>query len=169
MKLAYGGAQETAAVRASALSEIVAAQAGLIKNASRIDLHNAQAVKEAAEAYMKGCAEYAILPTLEGFSASCGISRRWLYEFLEKYPESESAQIIDTLRTAWAATRIAAMDRGISDVTAGIFVLLNSKLGFSNSHQFEIVKQPSPLDFSAGEIEAARRRYLDELPQEDDN
>ena len=160
----YGGPAETAMVRSSAVSEILSAQVEVLKNREKVDLHDAEAVRMAAADYLRQCAERGTLPNLEGLAFRCGISRRWIYEFLSKYPDSESAKFLDLLRTGMASARISAMDKGAVDVAGSIFILLNSSLGYSNNHQIELIQPTNPLDVSAGDVAAVRQRYLDALP-----
>ena len=103
---------------------------------------------------------------MEGLAASLGVSRRWLYQFLTDHSDEESAKFLEQFRTTSTAIRIAAADRGAADATISIFLLLNSSMGYTNDHRIELVQQTNPLDVM--DIEAARRRYLDELPQEDE-
>lgn len=162
--MAYNGPAETAMVRSSAVAEILSAQVDVLKSREKVDLHDTEAVRLAAADYLQQCAERGTLPNLEGLAFRCGVSRRWVYEFLSKYPESETAKYLDLLRTGMASARISAMDKGAVDVTGSIFVLLNSSLGYSNNHQIELVQPTNPLDAAAGDAEAIRRKYLEAIP-----
>lgn len=161
---------QTQIAKAAAISEIVAGSAELIeKSEVRTNLYDLTAVKDVTSRYMESCSRLGIVPSLEGLSAALGISRRWLYQFLADHPDEETSKFLDRFRTASAAIRIAAADRGAADPSVSIFVLLNSSMGYTNDHRIELVQQTNPLDVNVMDIEAARRRYLDELPQEDEN
>lgn len=162
----YGGASETQFARAEAISQIVAAQSALMtKRSVRVDLNNLQDVREAAGEYIETCANYGILPTVEGFSAVLGHSRRNVYKYLANHPDSETTAFIDSLRTSWAAARIAAADRGAASESVSIFVLLNSNLDFTNEHKIAIEPARTPFEVSTDEVESVRKKYLDTLPE----
>lgn len=168
-KKGYGGASETAAVRGETIGQIVSSQAALLTKAcTKADLSDTEAVREIAEALMQKCAALGCLPNFELLSAALGLSRRALYKYLENHPDDETARFLDQLRTAWAGMRVMAMDRGVSDVTAGIFVLLNSNLGFSNQHTVEITQPQNPIEVGLERVETIRARYIEALPEEDE-
>lgn len=165
--MAYDGPEQTAAVRALAVSDSIDSLIDTMKrNPERTDLHDVGAVQRMATIYMETCRDKAILPTLEGFACVLGVNRRWIYQFIKQYPESASAMLIRQLQTGWAAVRIAATDRGAADKTMSIFLLLNSDQGYTNEHQITIEPPRSPLDTL--KPEAARLRHLDALPPDDD-
>lgn len=167
--MAYNGPSETLIVKSGAIGELLAGQAELLtRNPVKTDLNDYEAVRTVASEYMTACSNVGCLPNFEGLAAATGRSRRSLYQYLEKYAESPTAKYIDRLRTAWASLRIQAADKGLADVTASIFVLLNSNLGFSNEHKLTVETAQSPLetDFTPERIEAARKKYIDALPEE---
>ncbi len=163
----YGGASETQLAKAEAISQIVAAQSALLEKRSvRVDLNNLSDVKQASREYTETCANYGILPTMEGLAAVLGHSRRGVYKYLANHPNSETTQFFDALRTGWAAMRISAADRGAASETVSIFLLLNSALDFTNEHKIAIEPQRSPYE----ELDpaTARKRWteiIDALPE----
>ncbi len=160
---------ETAAVRAEAVGEIVSSQLTLLtKSPTKTDLNDITAVQTVAEMLMQNCASIGVLPNFETLAAALGLSRRGLYRHLENHPESETSKYLDRLRTLWAGARQMAMDRGVSDPTTGIFILLNSHLDFSNQHQVEITQPRNPLEVSPETLAESRRRYLAALPDLED-
>ena len=156
---------ETAAVRSATIGEIVAAQSTLLtKSATKTDLHDAETVRKVTENLMRRCADLGCLPNFELLAASLGLSRRMLYKHIENHPDDETSRYLDMIRTAWAGMRQAAADKGAVDVTASIFVLLNSNLGFSNQHQIEISQPQSPLESTPEVISKVRERIMAALP-----
>lgn len=162
--------QETAAVKAATIAEIVGVQTGLLERApEKINLSDLAAVQRVANTCMQKCADVGVLPNFELLAAALGRSRRGLYFYLEQHPDTATTAYIDRLRTAWASMRQMAADRGVADVTMSIFVLLNSSLGFTNQHQIEISQPKNPLDPpDEATAEAVRAKYLAALPGEDE-
>lgn len=160
-------ANQTQLAKATTISEIVAGTSKLLEKCSvRTNLYDTAVVKQVASEYLNSCSDIGVIPSMEGLAASLGVSRRWLYQFLTDHSDEESAKFLEQFRTTSTAIRIAAADRGAADATISIFLLLNSSMGYTNDHRIELVQQTNPLDVM--DIEAARRRYLDELPQEDE-
>lgn len=159
---------ETAAVRSATIAEIVSVQAGLMERApKKTDLNDLEAVRRVSDTCMRKCADAGLLPNFELLAAALGYSRRGLYFYIEQHKDSETVEYIDRLRTAWAAARQMAADRGACGETMSIFVLLNSSLGFTNQHQIEVISPQNPLDGKSEEELAAR--YLTAAVKTDDN
>ena len=147
---------------------IVATQADLLTKAPvRTDLNDVIAVKAVTEALMQKCAALGCLPNFELLACSLGLSRRRLYRFLEEHAESETALYLDTVRTGWSAARQMAMDAGACNVVSGIFVLKNSGLGFVDNTQLEITQPKSPLESSLEQTQTIKAKYLDALPDDE--
>ncbi len=160
--------RETADVRKELVSSVLTAQLDLSRKApDRVDLYDQDAVERVVDAYVQTCARVGMLPNVEGAAAQLGVSRRWVYEFLEKHPDEPSARYIDRKRTEWASARIALAERGAIDSTMSIFLLLNSSLGFSNKHELSIEQPDNPLSATAGNLAAAQARILESLPEDD--
>ncbi len=157
----------TTQLRTEMVSQIVQVQQSLInKNTAKTDLNDTAAVRAVADAMTERCIEAGCLPNFEIFAASLGCSRQNLYKFCKNHPESETAELLDTLRTGWAGARQMASDRGAVDPTMSIFVLLNSGLDFSNRHDVLIESPSSPLDDNQGDTAAIREKYLASLPED---
>ncbi len=159
----------TQEARAQAVRDIVSTSSDLLsKSPDRTNLHDAQAVRAVAERMFQRCADAGILPSFEMLAACCGVSRRRLYAYVSENPDSETTALLDRLRTAFSACRIAAADRGAADASVSIFLLLNSNEGFSNEHKLEISQPRNSLEISPDEIEKARARFLSALPEENE-
>ena len=150
--------QLTADIKTAQVSSVLRMSQELTKRAPvRVDLHDANAVKETIERYQSACADCGIMPSVEGAAAQLGVCRRWVYTFLEEHADEPSARYIDRKRLEWAACRIALAERGAIDPTMAIFVTLNSGLHFTNKHDIEIKSEPqNPLDGKSEEELAAR-------------
>lgn len=161
--------QQTADVRTAQVSAVLRMTQGLTKKAPvHVDLHDENAVKETLEQYQTACADCGIMPSIEGAAAQLGVSRRWIYAFLEEHADEPSARYIDRKRLEWAACRIALAERGVLDPTTVIFLTLNSSLGFTNKHDLMVeTQQNTPLgNVSDEEARKIRQKYLDALPDE---
>lgn len=149
--------RETADVKTQAIADVLGMQLALSqKSPDRVDFHDTEAVRATVERYVRACMSAGVLPNVEGMAAQLGVSRHWVYKFLDKYPDSETARFIDRCRTEWASARIALSERGICDSTITIFLLLNSSLGFTNEHKIAISPPENPLQ--TADPEEARRR-----------
>lgn len=156
-------AGKTQAAKAAAIGEIVALQTELTRrNPIKTNLADVSAVKAVAENVMQECARVGLLPNMEILASSLGLSRRGLYDYLSRHSDTETADYITTLQTAWAGLRQMAADRGAASETMSIFVLLNSSLGFTNQHSVEIVQPNTPLEQM--DAETARKRLVDAMP-----
>ena len=152
---------ETAQIKFDTVNAIVNAQSKLLQRASnKTDLNDLPAVKQVAMDCMKQCADLGVLPNFELLAAALGYCRRGLYSYIERHGDTETAAFIDQLRTAWAAMRQMAADRGAVSETMSIFVLLNSSLGFTNKHDVEITQVQNPLGWNEQTDEELACKYL---------
>lgn len=153
--------QETALVRQETVASIVNAQNRIFERApEKTNLNDVTAVQRVANTCMTECAQIGCLPNFEMLAASLGYSRRGLYDFIERHPETETAAFIDRVRTAWASMRQMAADRGAVSEAMSIFILLNSGQGFTNRHDLEIRQPENPFAGSAQDDEALARKYM---------
>ena len=152
--------EDTATVRKNTINQIVTLQGEFLRAPSRTDLHDLAAVQTVTNECMQKCAEAGVLPNMEALAACLGIGRQTLYDFIHANRDSQTVQYLNRVRTAWAAARQMAADRGVVDATHSIFVLLNSSLGFTNEHRIELSQRNALLDCDPGDAEAARRKYL---------
>ena len=104
----------TQQVKQAAISKALTVQVdALQRNPERTSLSDYNKCVEIASQYVTACANVGVLPSVEGLCANLGVSRRWFYSFIERHPDSETAQYFDRLRLSWAATRMALVERGI--------------------------------------------------------
>ena len=159
--------ETTSEVRKAAIRQALRAQRHLyIRRTERIDISDESAIEQAALSYVDACDGAGLVPNLEGFACACGFSRQWLYKYLREHPESESARYIDGLRLGWASLRMSLAESKQLDPASVIFALKNSGMGFTDHQQVEIVQPSNPMqDLDA---EAARRRLIEALPEEDE-
>ena len=160
---------KTQEARAQAVRDIVGVSTDLLRKAPiRTDLHDVEAVRNVAEIMMDRCSLSGVLPSVELLAACLGHSRRGIYKWLDAHPDSQTAEYLNQLRTAFSACRIAAADRGAADSSVSIFLLLNSGEGYTNEHRLEISQPPNPLEVSPETLAESRRRYLAALPDIED-
>lgn len=125
------------------------------KKRGRVDLNNIDEVEATATAYMTSCKQAGVYPTMLGFAAACGYSRKTIYEYIN-HNTGKSAQYLDNLRSSWAAI-IAQMGlaRQCSE-SVSIFLLKNSGQNMADRAEIDIApKTSSPL----GEYVTERELY----------
>lgn len=159
--------QATADVKSNAIGRVLEMQLRMgQKNPIRVDMRDVDAVRETAARYVKACADASIMPNIEGFCAQLGISRRYFYKYLEEHPDTQTAILLDRIRTQWASARIALAERGVLDSSMVIFLTLNSSLGYTNEHRFVVEPAGTPLE--SVDAETARNRIVEALPGDDE-
>ena len=112
-------------------------------------------VSQTATTYMTSCKQAGVYPTMLGFAAACGYSRKTIYEYIN-HNTGKSAQYLDNLRSSWAAI-IAQMGlaRQCSE-SVSIFLLKNSGQNMADRAEIDIApKASSPL----GEYVTERELY----------
>ncbi len=165
----YGGARETAEVRAQTVREILRVQSGLLfeKPTERVHLNNVAEVIAACKTYVNICIEQGLIPGFQGFATICGVSRNALYDFLRKNPDSPSGIFLEKMRTAFMATRQNAVDRGCAAEALSIFLMKNSYQDYTDRVEVTPAEPNNPLkDMDAA---AARARLIAAIPAEDDD
>ena len=164
----YGGAGDTAEVRAQTVREILRVQSGLLfeKPTERVHLNNVDEVIAVCKTYVNICLEKGLIPGFQGFATICGVSRNALYDFLRKNPDSPSGIFLEKMRTAFMATRQNAVDRGAAAESMSIFLMKNSYQDYTDRMELTPAQPDNPLkDMDA---EAARARLMAAIPEDDD-
>lgn len=153
------------ALKAEALDSIIDQQLELLataKRRGRVNLNNVDEVEATATAYMTSCKQAGVYPTMLGFAAACGYSRKSVYEFISKN-RGKSVDYLDGLRSSWAAI-IAQMGlaRQCSE-SVSIFLLKNSGQGMADKAEIDIApKVENPLGERI-DPEELRRKYLEDV------
>ena len=71
-------------LKSEALDNIIDQQLDLLataKKRGRVDLNNVDEVEATATAYMMSCKQAGVYPTMLGFAAACGYSRKAIYDY----------------------------------------------------------------------------------------
>lgn len=153
------------ALKAEALDSIIDQQLELLataKRRGRVNLNNVDEVEATATVYMTSCKQAGVYPTMLGFAAACGYSRKSIYEFISKN-RGKSVDYLDGLRSSWAAI-IAQMGlaRQCSE-SVSIFLLKNSGQGMADKAEIDIApKVENPLGERI-DPEELRRKYLEDV------
>ena len=144
-----------------ALNQQMELLAGVKKN-GKIDLNDVTAVEATAARYIESCRRACVVPTILGLSAALGYSRKAVWEFITRHPQSRTAQYLDALRSAFAAVLAQlGLTRNTSEAVS-IFLLKNSGQGLVDRAEVDIsAKAESPLGEKA-DPEALRRKYLED-------
>lgn len=131
------------------------------KQRGRVDLNDIDEVEATATAYMTSCKQAGVYPTMLGFAAACGYSRKTIYEYINRNT-GKSAQYLDNLRSSWAAI-IAQMGlaRQCSE-SVSIFLLKNSGQNMADRAEIDIApKASSPLGEYVTEKELLEKYMTD--------
>lgn len=144
-----------------ALNQQMELLAGVKKN-GKIDLNDITAVEATATRYLESCRRANVVPTVLGLSAALGYSRKAVWEFITRHPESRSAQYLDALRSAFAAVLAQlGLSRNCSEAVS-IFLLKNSGQGLTDKTEIDLAAhQESPLGEKTS-TEELRRKYLED-------
>lgn len=152
-------------LKSEALDSIIDQQLDLLaaaKRRGRVNLNNVDEVEATATVYMTSCKQAGVYPTMLGFAAACGYSRKSIYEFISKN-RGKSVDYLDGLRSSWAAI-IAQMGlaRQCSE-SVSIFLLKNSGQGMADKAEIDIApKVENPLGERI-DPEELRRKYLEDV------
>lgn len=157
----------TAEIREKAIRTTIQANfTDLIKAPVKVDLHDLSMVKMMTERYIKRCVELSVIPSFEGLSASLGITRDGVYKFLKRHTGEPTAEFLDNIRLAMAATRMSLAETKILDPATAIFILKNSALGFADRIAIEEPEDYNPM--SDLDAVAARERLIAAIPDDDE-
>lgn len=152
-------------LKAEALGAAIDQQLALLaaaKRRGRVDLDNVDEVEATAGVYMTSCKQAGVFPTMLGFAAACGYSRKTVYEYIARH-NGKSAQYLDALRSSWAAV-IAQMglSRQCSE-SVSIFLLKNCGQGMADRAEVDLApKREDPLGERVS-AEELRRKYLEDV------
>ena len=72
------------------------------KRRGRVNLNDVDEVEATATAYMTSCKRAGVYPTMLGFAAACGYSRKAIYEYIARH-NGKTVDYLDGLRSSWAA------------------------------------------------------------------
>lgn len=105
----------------------------------RVDLTNPQEVATQAQLFLQACRESAVLPTFEKFSASLGYSRQSVYKYLRENPTTQSAEVIDHIRTIFTdLLQEQGLQRNFAE-SLSIFLLKNARgQGYTDKPESEL-------------------------------
>lgn len=160
----------SAEVKQEALANIINQQRALLRTAKDrgrgIDLNNIDEVQKTADDYLQSCVIANVFPTMLGFSAAAGWSRKTIYQFIARNPNSEAARFLDNLRSSWASILAQmGLSRHASEAVS-IFLLKNSGQDLTDRCELTAIPLPPERDELTPEEIAAR--YLDALPATDE-
>ena len=152
-------------LKSEALDSIIDQQLDLLataKRRGRVNLNNVDEVEATATAYMTSCKQAGVYPTMLGFAAACGYSRKSIYEFISKN-RGKSVDYLDGLRSSWAAiVAHMGLTRQCSE-SVSIFLLKNCGQGMADRAEIDIApKTESPLG-ERKDPEELRRKYLEDV------
>lgn len=152
-------------LKSEALDSIIDQQLDLLataKKRGKVNLNDLDEVEATAAAYMTSCKQAGVYPTMLGFAAACGYSRKAIYEYISRH-SGKSVDYLDGLRSSWAAI-IAQMGlaRQCSE-SVSIFLLKNCGQGMADRAEIDLApKTENPLG-ERKDPEELRRKYLEDV------
>ena len=154
----YGGAAQTIQVRTETVEDIVTKHLNLRRRyADKLDLSDPEALSEAIDAYLRECGAHGDIPQMEAFCSAIHHSRAGVYAWMHEHKGTQSASLIDELRTTCAAIRISAVDKGCAPETNSIFVLKNHN-SYVDRVELEAINNNALNDLMP--VEQARAKLL---------
>lgn len=162
--------EAAADVKRQALADAVNQQRELMKitkkRGRRIDLDDLDEVEACVEAYIQSCVKANCIPSMMGFAAASGWSRKSIYQYINTH-HGESALYLDNLRSSWAAiVAQLALTRQASEAVS-IFLLKNS--GQDLTDKCELTAIPAREDkFTEMSEEEILKWYLEDGTQNKD-
>lgn len=161
--------EAAADVKRQALADAVNQQRELMKitkqRGRRIDLDDLDEVEACVENYMQSCIKANCIPSMMGFAAASGWSRKSIYQYINTH-HGETARYLDNLRSSWAAIMAQlALTRQASEAVS-IFLLKNSGQDLTDKCELTAIPAaPEPQEMTAEEI--AKRYLMDFKPDRD--
>lgn len=152
-------------LKSEALDNIIDQQLDLLataKKRGKVNLNDLNEVEATATAYMTSCKRAGVYPTMLGFAAACGYSRKAIYEYIARH-NGKTVDYLDGLRSSWAAI-IAHMglSRQCSE-SVSIFLLKNSGQGMADRAEIDIApKKENPLG-ERKDPEELWRKYVEDV------
>lgn len=117
-------------VKKASLQNAIAVDLAIMKTAyhrGRVDLDNPEELKTQSEIFLQACQEAGVIPSFEKFCASLGYSRQTVYAYLRDNPQTQSASIIEYVRTVFTdLLQDQALQRNFAE-TLSIFLLKNAR------------------------------------------
>ncbi len=80
-----------------------------------------------------------------GFASALGVSRQYLYAYIQRNQNTPTCEYLDRLRSSWASIIAQASLIKASDNATSIFLLKNSGQGLTDKVEVEAVKKEQPL------------------------
>lgn len=158
---------QTAAIRNAQIAAVIDSQQKMLKRRTKgVNLFELAEVEAAANEYMDACREVSICPSFLGLVAHMGLGRSWSYQFIRQHPTHETSLYLCRLREAWAAGKLGLAQKGVLSDASVIFELKNASLGFSDTHQLEVVTagaQDETLNRPAWAIGLSAEEYTKKL------
>lgn len=160
--------EASAEIKRESLTQAIDSQIELLEEShrqGRVDLYDAEAVRQKGLEYMRCCSTTATYPSLLGFAAALGYSRQRIYLFIQNNPESETAKVIDSFRSSWSAI---LMQQGLSrqsDAAVAIFMLKNGGQNLADRVEISATTAQTPLDASSIDAESIAQKY-NTLPED---
>lgn len=153
------------ALKAEALDAAIDHQLELLaaaKRRGRVNLNDVDEVEATATAYMTSCKRAGVYPTMLGFAAACGYSRKAIYEYIARH-NGKTVDYLDGLRSSWAAiVAHMGLTRQCSE-SVSIFLLKNCGQGMADRAEIDIApKTENPLG-ETKDPEELRRKYLEDV------
>lgn len=136
--------------RLSALISKTASELVEAATSERISMADVEAVKERAVIYLRACEESATFPSITGLARALGITRRYLYQIIERQSPAKTAEFLELCRDTFSDILSESALRNNVNVVGAIFI---QKAIYGLRESIEIV--PSVQDNRFGEQKTA--------------
>ena len=144
----------------------------IARKRGKVDLMDTEQVEKAIDEYFLFESERGNVPNFEALCCFMGLSSAWVYEFLVKHHRESSAEVLELAKQSMVANRINLADAKVIAETFSIFILKNSRAGYSDKYQVDATATPAdPLEEYRMTEEQLRKKYADmiaALPDPDD-
>ena len=145
----YGGRGQTAEINAAGLSGVVARAADALEKrhtVERVNLGDMNEVYKRTVEYLRDCSAHSELPDVAHLAAWFGYSRRGLYQYADRHPESGFAGFLKDVSDDFGAVTMQAAMNGFVATIPAIFST-KARYGWTEGvTQLQIVQQPSRFD-----------------------
>ena len=152
---------ESLAVTDEAISNIVnkgLAQLNLSDNMEKINLFDADMVKEVSKQYLKACADSATLPSMAGLARALGCSRCILYRWMKQRHDTETGQWLLICHDLFSDVLAETALRNNSNPVVSIF-LLKALFGLQDNNVIDVSQATEYEDDELGYDQSYKERY----------
>lgn len=141
-----------------------AAQIKQAENTTRVNLDNAEMVKAITGAYLEACAVESCFPSMTGVSMALGHTRRNIYYYMKKKPDTETGMFLAQVHDLLADILSENALKGNANNITSIF-LLKSLYGLRETDNIAIEVSNAQEDDTMNESDDYKQKYRNLIPE----